>query len=343
VRITYWTTAPLEPGIEAVSKEVFDLVAHFGGRVCAVSPHLSLKCARGGRILGFHPLFDPLLRIIVPALECLTDVSHVYAEISPWLFHKTLRRRPIVLTIASEKGEPMPAFLERCSAVVVQTSAMARKLESHGLAAAELSLIYPGVDLSMFHPRSGTLVRRPPKILLATFPRAAEELTERGVMFLLDVARSYPDVQFSVITRPWRSGSNAIDEVQRNIDTHRLNNVRLLEGVQPDMRSVYMAHDFTVIPYTTADGGKECPRSLVESLACGVPVLISEVAPFATFVDEHNCGRVFTLHPSSFAAALESALTEYDKLSRNAVARAHANFDLQSTLQSYSDIYDKVR
>lgn len=342
MRVTYWTTAPLEPSIEAVSQEVEDLARHFDGRVFAVNPHLSVKLQGNGRILGFNPAFDPLLRLLVPVLERGTRINHVYSESAPWLFHKALRSRPIVFTIASEKGAPLPAFLERCACIVAQTPGMARKLEKLGVGRERTALVYPGVNLDALKPGISPAARGTPRVLLATFPRSSEELAERGVSFLLETARRYPGIRFTLLSRPWRGGSTALTAVKQQLAAASLANVTVLEGVQSDMREIYLQHDFTVIPYTVADGGKECPRSLVETLACGVPVLISDVAPFSEFVQEQQCGESFGLEPASFAAAVERALSRYPLLSANAASCARAHFDLRSTTQAYAAIYDRL-
>jgi glycosyltransferase involved in cell wall biosynthesis len=343
VRIRYWTTAPLEPGIEAVSKEVAELAEHFGGCILSVSPHLSLRVARRGRVLGFNPAWDPLLRVAIPLLERAADVNHVYAEVSPWIYHKTLRRRPIVLTIASEKGEVVPEFVDRCSMLVAQTRGMKAKLEQRGVPASKLRLIYPGIDLGAFRPRGDIQVGPRPRVLLATFPRTAEELEERGVLFLLQVAREYPTLDFTLLSRPWRSGGTAGERTQALVSSGGLTNVTVRVGAHADMRSLYLQHDFCVIPYTVPEGGKECPRSLVESLACGVPVLISEAASLAGFVQERDCGEVFALTPQGFAVAVEAALARYRELSAHAVREAHAHFDSRNTMRGYAEIYAAAR
>jgi glycosyltransferase involved in cell wall biosynthesis len=340
VRINYWTTAPLEPRIEAVSKEVLELATHFHGRILAVNPHLSVRMEGRGRVLGFNPAWDPLLRLAIPLLERGGDVNHVYGETSPWIFHKTLRRRPIVLTIANEKGQLVPDFLERCSAIVVQTYGMARSLERQGVSGSRVRMIYPGIDLQAFQPGDVRRANRKPRILLATFPRASEEMSERGVSFLLEVARAFPAIEFSLLSRPWRTGGTAAETTRQLIAAGSLANVTLLDGVQDDMRALYLQHDFTVIPFTTPDGGKECPRSLVETLACGVPVLISEVAPFSAFVRERDCGQVFALDPQGFASAIEVALSRYPVLRENAIRESRTQFDLRATMKSYAEIYE---
>jgi len=343
VRIAYWTTACLAPQIEAVSKEVLDLAAAFqDSRIFAVSPHLTFKLSWVDRSAGMHPRFGPLLRLVIPMIERAAHLNHIYAEVNPWLFSTALTRRPIVLTIASEKGEPIPDLLSRCAVIVTQTEAMRRRLASAGLPQNRLRLIYPGIDLSRFTPRAGWSIPARPSVLLATFPRTAQEFAGRGVDLLLEAARRFPQVDFCVVTRPWNSGGAAQRLLVEKVRDHGLGNVQVLNGLQERMEELYRRYDFTVIPYTTVDGGKECPRSLIEALACGVPILISEVAPFASFVAVHDCGRVFPCSPEGLISTLEDALSSYHVISENAVRVSREIFDLRHTLRQYGAIYDEL-
>ena len=86
MNVTYWTTACLEPEWEAVSKEVLDLATAFGkGRIVAVSPHISLRYRKDERSFGLNARLHSLLRLLAPLLEHMTDINHIYSEISPWL------------------------------------------------------------------------------------------------------------------------------------------------------------------------------------------------------------------------------------------------------------------
>jgi glycosyltransferase involved in cell wall biosynthesis len=261
---------------------------------------------------------------------------------APWIYFKTLRRRPIVLTIASEKGEVVPEFLQRCRVIAVQTIGMEKRLEEFGSDECRVQLVYPGIDLTAFRPRPRTAHARRPKVLLATFPRSTEELDSRGVRFLLSAAAALPDVDFILLTRPWRSGGTAAAQVGQEIESAGLRNVTLLSGTQTDMNKVYSGADFTIIPYTAPDGGKECPRSLIESMACGVPVLISDVAPFSRFVEAQDCGAVFRLQPEALGAALERGLQRYEHVSARAVTCAGSFFNIHATFERYAKIYDSV-
>jgi glycosyltransferase involved in cell wall biosynthesis len=334
----------MQPEIEAVSKEVFQLAAHFRGSfLFGVSPHYSVCGSLRNRFIGFHPQFYPFLRLVIPTIEKFCDINHVYGDASPWTFYKSLRSKPLVITVASELGLPQIDFLARARKIFVQTNSFYRKLIALGTEQEKVELLYPGVDLKRFRPRTDTLHRKGrPKLLFATAPRSEAEMTRRGVYLLLDAAKLSPDVQFHLLYREWNSGYTSLAATKRWLELTRLDNVTLTNSVVADMSSLYCDYNFTVIPYTTSDGGKECPTSAVEGLACGLPALISSQAPFAEFVVEHNCGIVFDPTPSSLVAAVEAGMRQYGKLSTNAVKVAHKHFSLQRSLQRIAQLYRDI-
>lgn len=346
MRIAYWTTASLEPGIEAISKEVFDLAAHFrDSMVFGVSPHTGFRIGRRPGHLGVSSGLDPILRLVVPMLERMTRINHVYAEMAPWLFYKTLRRRPTVLTIASEKGDVNAEYYDRVDALTVQTEAMYERLSEVERWRRKVSLVYPGVDLTRFKPGDATARGRSaagPRILFATFPRSREEIGPRGVDLLVRAARFIPDVRFDLLTRPWARGDSASAVVRSRIAGEGRGNVRLIERGSVRMDEMYQDYDFTIIPYTRRDGGKECPLSLVEGLACGVPVMISRMAPLAGFVEENRCGVAFDPEPSDLRRAIDYGLLNYGELRAAALSCARQHFDRTTVFERFARLYELV-
>jgi glycosyltransferase involved in cell wall biosynthesis len=108
------------------------------------------------------------------------------------------------------------------------------------------------------------------------------------------------------------------------------------------MPGLYRDHHFTIIPYACSNGGKECPNSLVESLACGRPVLISSISPFAYFIEENQCGIVFDPTPASLIVAIEKGMKNYRNLSSRAAVIANKYFSQEKLLQRMSEIYEKL-
>jgi glycosyltransferase involved in cell wall biosynthesis len=344
MRIIYWNTSCLEPEIEAVSKELFQLAAHFRPSLLfSINPQIGLRGSLAKRYVGFHPRFDPLLRLIIPLIESSGDINHVYGEVCPWTFSKALKRKPLILTIASEKGKPQLDFLDRCRKIIVQTEAMRGILLALGVEASKTVVLYPAVDLQRFTPRQvSKAAPHAPKVLFATAPRTLEEMEDRGVQLLLAAAKDSPEVRYHLLYRQWRHHYTSLQPTKELITSHKLHNVTLTNGVVDDMPSVYRDHHFTVVPYTKPDGGKECPNSVIEGLACGLPALVSSATPFSDFVATHKCGIVFEPNPSSLVAAIDEGLAQYQMLSNNAASIAREFFSHTTMFGKLAQVYRDV-
>ncbi len=343
MRVIYWNTSCLEPAVEAVSGEISALSRHFpDSLIFAVSPHLRLRLSPSTRTYGVHPALDPLLRLVIPVLERWGDVNHVIGDPCPWTYAKTLKRRPTVLTLTSEQGPVLTEFLGRCHHIVTQTAGFRKRLLEMGLAADQVTLCYPAIDLHRFVPTDRQPDDATPRLLFATAPRESHEMTGRGVYLLLETAAAHPDLHLRLLYRDWASNHTALAPTRDWLAQRDCPNVELTVGAEANMATLYPSYHFTVIPYTTIDGGKECPNSLLESLACGVPVLISEVAPFAAFVAEHDCGELFTPTADGLSQAVARGMARLPTLRANARKAAELHFDSRTALATYATLYERA-
>ena len=343
LRIGYWATCCLEPSVEAISKEVLGLVKRFDGRfLFSISPHYRFRISRRNRWIGFHSFLDPMVRPLIRILERQVDVSHVYGELSPWVFYKCLKLRPVVLTVASDKGTPVLEFIDRCRAVVLQSENSRRRLSEMGIDPAKLHLIYPGVDIDRYRPAPSPANLKRPRVLFATAPRSTAELEGRGVILLLSAAALVPEIQFRLLFRVWMGGDSAFEEVNQEVHKRGLSNVVLTRSCEQDMSKVYPGYHLTLIPYTRQDGGKECPNSAIEGLACGLPPVVTSVVPFASFVSEHKCGLVCDATPEALAHSVREGLEQHAELSLRARLVAEKLMSSEQTYSSYARIYSAI-
>lgn len=341
MRIAYWSTACLEPRIEAVSKEVLHLASRFPSSwVFSISPHLRLRASWRGRYVGLGNRLALGLRATAPLLERAFDLSHIYGDITPWVYHKSLGARPIIHTVTQDHDSPVVELLERCVEIIVQSDATRDRLLGLGVPDERLHLKLPALDLSRFRPGPG-LRRRPARLLFSTAPRAREELETRGVLLLLDAARLATDVTFRLLYRTWATGYTSFEPTREGIRERGLTNVVLTDSVVEDMSREYAEADFTVIPFTTRSGGKECPNSALESLACGVPVLVSSACPFSKFVAREGCGIVFDPTPAALAEAIEAGQKRWPELSVQARRAAEEHLDETRLVEFYRTLYAK--
>lgn len=341
MNIAYWSTACLEPRIEAVSQEVLQLAEAFPRSwVFSVNPHLGVRWSLRQRLFGVSPRLSVLMRLVAPVCERAFRLSHVYGDMTPWVYHKALGSRPVIHTVTQDSGSPVLEFLERSAAVVVQSDATFERLLSLGVQREKLHLKLPAMDLTRFQP--GLEPRRSPtRILFATAPRTVEEMAGRGVHLLLAAAKLLPEVVFRLLYRTWATGYTSLEPTRAGIVASELKNVELTDTVTEDMSTEYRACDFTIIPFTQRAGGKECPNSALESLACGVPVLVSRACPFSRFVAENDCGVVFDPTPQALVHAISVGRERWRELSRRARLAAEKHFDVRQLVEFYRGLYER--
>lgn len=340
MRIAIWTTSSLEPDYEAVSKEIYSIAKRLNKSwIFSVSPHITFKFSLKQRYLGFNPVFYPLLRIIFPLLENFFDVNLVYGDISPWIFYKTLTKRPIIHTITQSNNNPHLEFLLQCKKIIVQTTSTQKQLISLGIAKETIELWYPGVDLDNFYPTEKKISpEQNIKILFATAPRTKEEMPGRGCYLLIDSAQLDSKIFYQFLYRPWRSGYTSLETTRKAIHDSGVNNIELSNTAEAAMNKVYSQYHFTIIPYTQEGAGKECPNSALESLASGIPVLVSSKCPFSGFIHKHNCGVVFEPTAKSILIAVKEAMNNFEELSQNSRKVAEKHFNFSSTAEKYEQL-----
>lgn len=340
----YWNSSCLEPEIEAVSKEVFGLADVFPRSwIFSVNRHLSCSFSSRKRIIGFNPRLHVIARLLIPILERHFDISHVYGSASPWPFSTAVGRRPVVLTIAVESGEPDVSFLKRCEKIIVQTPVYKQVLMDHGMGDQKIELMFPPVDLSEFHQIEPRRLSSFPAILFATSPRTREEMEGRGVGLILNAAAHGTGAKWRLLFRKWRSGNTAFSETRRMLHEQQLvDDIQLELRNASDMATEYNNADFTVIPFTRPDAGKPCPNSMVEGFACGLPTLISMESPMASFVKLHRCGAIFKTSVESIRDAVEWACDNYATLSANSIDVARSHFSADVHYRKMRSIYEEV-
>jgi glycosyltransferase involved in cell wall biosynthesis len=337
MRISFWAYW-LDPLMVAVSKEMCELMRHFPGSYAfGVSSRYMFKMSCAHRTLGVHTSLYPLVRYVIPGLERQFDVSHVYTTLADWHFLNALGRRAIVLTLTSPSQGADTRLLGKLSHVVAQSEHLAESAIQHGIPADRVSIVYPGVDLDLFNAKPPLAPGRVWKCLFASSPENTQEIYTKGVDLLLDLAACEPNLEITILWRPFgRQSDRALQEVLKR----RLPNVVLHRGRITDIHRFYGQYHFTVAPFRTV--GKSCPNSILESLATGRPVLVSQYVDIAALLAQEGAGLSFEQTLDGLREAFALLCTRYQSFQRNARLCAEKYFNLQNTIQAYKAIYHQV-
>ncbi len=203
--------------------------------------------------------------------------------------------------------------------------------------ASRIRLVYPPVDLNRFRPAVAPSGRF--TILFTSSPDRADWLEARGVRDLLDAAALRPGMHFRLLWRPWGDG---LPVVRQWIRDRNLTNVEVGVGRHRNMASQYHAAHVTLVPFRSRACCKPAPNSLLESLACGRPVLTTAAVGFAKLLEESGAGIAAASSPAALAEGLDRLQADWEAFAGRARALAERSFGVERFLGSYERIYAKL-
>jgi glycosyltransferase involved in cell wall biosynthesis len=338
--VTYWTGI-WDPQKEALSREVETLRT-------AISPRSPVVSFSHGQSSRWWPRDGVIrlsgrrwlsLRALGTIVEPFGTVTHILGDIGSWHLLKAVGRRPILYTAAIDGPLIEKSLFNKVSLFVAETEHLAERLISAGIERRQLRVVYPGVDLQIFRP-APLPPDRPFRILFASSPANPAEFTARGIPLLLEAARRCPDVHVTLLWRQW----GRVDDARRafaalnppsNVEIdHRARDVG-------DMVAAYQNAHVTACLY--AEGfGKSCPQSVIESLACGRPVLVTESSGLADLVRRRKVGAAAPATPEGVVTAIHQLRTSLARCSTSALHLARERFDVDVFVTRYRELYAEL-
>jgi glycosyltransferase involved in cell wall biosynthesis len=335
-RIAYWTSA-FEPGLEAISTEVALLRQRFPDSVTwgLSHRHWVLLSRRRGFCLNpaLHLVFRAAVRVLEPAFQ----LNHVFGSVGDWFYLQGVRRRPTVLTLAAFTPPVDKTLLDRVDRFVVEHPSGEPYLLQLGVARDRIRLILPPVDLERFSPTAPE--SDPFTVLFASSPEKASWLEARGVPLLLEAAALRPRMRFRFVWRPW---GTSLPQVQQWIAQRGLANVELAVGRVDNMALEYRRAHVTAAPFTRLEQCKPAPNSLIESLACGRPVVTTTTMGLAELVNEARAGAVCTADPEALVEGLDRLQADWPAYSARARQLAERCFVAERFLDGYDRLYREL-
>jgi glycosyltransferase involved in cell wall biosynthesis len=336
--VRYWVFN-YEPHWEAVSKEIDSLVTGLPDRAGSVVS-LNLRDRRlqwRGRLKRIPlphgiPLY-PLLRLHAAA----PGINHLFASAGErWLAPMLAGRRGI-LTVA--KGSSSLARIERNAgtlrrfrSVVVQCAWDRDLLLQVGVRASSLRLIRPGITLRPYREAEG-----PFSILFASSPFAADDFLTRGVQLMVLAAARLSDVRFVLV---WRGGH--IHKLRRLIQEAPAPNVEIRDGVIEDMSAVYGQVHAATLPALEHRSFIAAPRSGLEALAHGKPLLVSRYVAIAESLERSGAGIVFDPTVDGFVSAVRRLRDAYGTCQGAARPYIERHFSAAIHLELHRRLYDSL-
>jgi glycosyltransferase involved in cell wall biosynthesis len=339
LRVLYWVFNYM-PKWEAVSKEIASVRHGLEGEID--SSLVSLNSKEGGlelrgrdkRIPLPHGL--PLLPLIRP-YAARFDVNHLFASAGERLITPIISRHNGVLTIAKDTAtlrgyERNAESLKRLGAVVVEGKRDRDILRQLGIHEQRIWLIRPGVPVMSYREAKG-----PFTILFASSPLNAADFLSRGIYLIIAVAALLPTVRFLLV---WRK--HHLAKLQRIVAKAGVTNVVVQSGVIADMAAVYDSVHAAVLPGLEHRSFIPCPRSGLEALAHGKPLLLSSLISIASSVAQSAAGVVFEPSATGLKAAILQLQAGYAGYQANTQIYIAEHFSPETHLQLHRRLYQSV-
>lgn len=338
-RVRYWIFNYM-PQWEGVSKEIASLREGLGDAIDGSV--VSLDTKKGGLPLGANDRRVPLPRglPLVPLLgleAARAGVNHLFASAGErWLTPRFARGNGI-LTVAKDTAslrncERNAASFRRYGAVVVQCERDREIMRQLGVGERTLRLIHPGIPLAAYREAPD-----PFTILFASSPLTAEHFLSRGIHLMVRAAAQVPDVRFLLV---WRK--RHLDKLQAVIAAAGATNIEIMNGVIPDMGAVYDRVHATILPALEERSFIPCPRSALESLAHGKPLLLTGGVALARGVGEAGAGVVFEPATDALVEAIRRLRSRYPTYQAKAQRHLAERFSPNVHLDRYRELYERV-
>ena len=157
-----------------------------------------------------------------------------------------------------------------------------------------------GIDVDEFNPNAKSNIREElgigdnPLILYV-----GHLYEEKGVKYLIKAAPSVlkkiPEAKFLIA---WSGIGNQINEIKRLINKLKLKGSFFITGKREDIAGVFAASDVFVLPLVSGNHTLGHPVSILESLACGTPVVSTRIQGVCEIIKDAENG--FLVHPSDY-------------------------------------------
>lgn len=224
-------------------------------------------------------------------------------------------------------------------------------VQTLGLSASRIEVVHNGVDVDRFRPdrNSGFALRerlgiRPgtPLIgMIGSYKR--QKAQDCFVRMAARVKREIPDAHFLLVGEPVRDDfedtSRFRSEVQQLAASLELSACCRFIGNQQDMRAVYNACDCTAL-LSRREG---TPNVVLESMACGVPVVATDVADNSLIIMNGKTGFVVPRDNDEAAAACAAQILRTEsfrkEMGETARKRVVEEFSLRVAASKLENIY----
>ncbi len=227
---------------------------------------------------------------------------------------------------------------------------VATSRKTAGYLQRDAHVVMHGIDLNSFTPPDDKPALRralglPDGMLLGCYGRIRHQKgTDAFVDAMIELCQRRADVSGIVMGRATGSHQGFLDDLQAKVASENLSD-RILFRPEVTVDAIadwYRVLDLFVAPQRWEGFG----LTPLEAMACGVPVVATDVGAFSEIVTEDSLGRIVPPgDPGALAQAAFELLSHPEALARSALAvRSHvqAHFDIEGEAKTLVALYREL-
>lgn len=157
-------------------------------------------------------------------------------------------------------------------------------IKNFGIPEDKISLIYYGIDMDLFYPYEKTKS----KTKTVFYPRGFDKIYDTDTLFsvMKIINKQHPEVIFDLLG----IGTELNKFRKRVLNSDLWASVRYLGYIQNNELPEYLASVDVSVSTSLSDSG--CPVSIIESMACGIPVVSTDVGDAKLWIKDGESGYV---------------------------------------------------
>lgn len=279
----------------------------------------------------FYP-DGPAAARIAAALGLPLSIKARGADISHWGHRPSSRRQML------DAGEAATGLL-------AVSEALAEDMAAIGLPRDRITVHYTGLDRRLFHPRNRAEARRELAVRFGITVTRGERLIasvgalipRKGQAMLIDLVAGMPGTHLVLVGQgPDRAALES--EVARLRLAER---VHFLGSIDHAALPLVLAASDVMALNSASEG---LANAWVEALACGTPIVISDVGGARELVRQETAGRVVPYDPRFNPAAFDTAIREVFAADYppEIVARNVAHFSWEANAAALAEYYTNL-
>lgn len=221
-----------------------------------------------------------------------------------------------------------------CAVIIAVSQALKERMIDIGIDADRIHVLRNGVDLEVFSPISTKIARDMTGIERPTMVAVGNVLSSKGQDVAIRALTLVQNLDLVIVG----TGADVPTFQKLAIDLGVVDRVRFVGSVpQAELRSWFSAAEFSVL----ASMREGSPNVVLESMACGTPVIANDVGGASEIITSPEAGRLMSARtPEALAAAIEGLRASPPD--RKATRAWAENFSWESTIEAQVSLYRNV-